>query len=90
MSKDFRPAPEYQFCHLHFVYEIKIDNRFKACLVCDGSWVDPHGLSTQATVVKVISVRLLNLIAESQDLRILTGDIGNACIQANTSKLIYT
>ena len=63
---------------------MKADLTYKARLVCDGSRVDPKGLSTRATVVKGVSVRLLDLIADSQNLSVLTGDIGNAFIQATT------
>ena len=72
------------------MYDIKLDLTYKARLVCDGSRVDPRGLSTLATVVKGISVRLLDLIADSQNLQVLCGDIGNAFIQANTKEKIYT
>ena len=44
----------------------------------------------RATVVKGVSVRLLDLIADSQNLSVLAGDIGNAFIQANTKEKIYT
>ena len=64
--------------------------RFKARLVCDDSRVDPKGLSTRATVVKNVSVRLLDVIADSQNLNVLCGDIGNAFIQAQTKENIYT
>ena len=72
------------------MYDIKPDLRFKACLVCDGSRVDPRGLSTRATVVKVISVCLLDLIADAHNLDVIVGDIGNAFIQAKTKEKIYT
>ena len=85
-SPDYKPSGEYQFCRLHFVYDVKPDLRFKAWLVCDGSRVDPKGLSTKATVVKGISVRLMNVIADSQGLSVLCGDAGNAFIQAMTNK----
>ena len=85
-SPDFKPSGEFQYCRLHFMYEIKFDLCHKARLVCDGSRVDPHGLSTRATVVKGISVRLLDLIAEAQDLQVICGDIGNAFIQGNTNE----
>ena len=89
-SPDFKPSGEYQYCRLHFVYEVKNDLRQKARLVCDGSRVDPRGLSTRATVVKGVSVRLLDLIADAQDLEVICGDIGNAFIQAETNEKIYT
>ena len=90
MPKDFKPPSDYQYCRLHFVYEVKNDLRQKARLVCDGSRVDPKGLSTRATVVKGISVRLLDLIAHANDLEVKCGDIGNAFIQANTSEKVFT
>ena len=68
MSKDFKHPTDYQYCQLHFVYEIKTDLRQKLRLVCDGSRIDAKGLSTRTTVIKGISVRLLDLIAHSQDL----------------------
>ncbi len=67
------------------MYDIK-DLTYKARLVCDGSRVDPHGLSTRTTVEKGISVRLLDLIADSQNLQVLCGDIGNVFIQDNTKE----
>ena len=89
-SPDYKPSKDYQFCSLHFVYKIKTDLCHKAHLVCDGSRVDPHGLSTRVTVVKGISVCLLDLIADAQDLKVLCGDIDNAFIQASTKEKIYT
>ena len=89
-SPGYNPPGNYQYCRLHFMYDVKPDLRYKARLVCDGIMVDPRGLSTRATVVKGISVRLLDLIADSQDLKVMTGDIGNAFIQASTSENIFT
>ena len=77
-TPNYKAPSDYQYCRLHFVYDIKSDLRYKARLVCNGNLVDPRGLSTQATVVKTISVRLLDVIASSQELRVLCGDIGNA------------
>ena len=90
MPRDFKPNLDYQYCRLHFVYEVKTDLRQKSRLVCDGSRVETRGLSTRATVVKGISVRLLDLIAHAQDLRVLCGDIGNAFIQAETNEKVFT
>ena len=72
------------------IYDIKPDLMFKARIVCDGSQVDPQGLNTRATVVKTVSVRLLDLIADAQGLELLCGDISNAFIQAHTKEKIYT
>ena len=89
-SPDFKPPSDFQYCRLHFVYEIKSDLRQKGQLVFDGSRIDPQGLSTRATVVKGVSVRLLDIIADAQDLTVVCGDIGNAFIQANTNEKIFT
>ena len=89
-TPNYKPPSDYQYCRLHFVYDIKSDLRYKARLVCDGSRVDPRGMSTRATVVKTISVRLLDVIASAQNLKVLCGDIGNAFIQATTKEKIYT
>ena len=72
------------------MYDIKQDLRFKARLVCNGKLVDAGDLSTRATVVKTVSVRLLDIIAASQTLTVLTGDIGNAFVQATTNEKVYT
>ena len=45
MPRDFKPTPDYQYCRLHFAYEVKTDLRQKARLVCDGSRVESRGLS---------------------------------------------
>ena len=58
--------------------------------MCDSSCVDPYGLSTRATVVKGVSVRLLDLITDSKDLRVMCGDNGNTFTQANSKEYIYT
>ena len=75
---------------MHLVYAVKVDLRKKAQLVCDGSRVDPRGLTTRATVVKGISVCLLDLIASHWNKKILTGDIGNTFVQSTTKEKVYT
>ncbi len=89
-SPDYKSSSEYQFYRLYFVYDVKPDFRFKARLVCNESRVDPKGLSTRATVVKGISVRLMDVITNSQGLSVLCGDVGNASIQAMTNEKVYT
>jgi hypothetical protein len=64
------------------IFEVK-DGRRKARLVAGGHLVDLMGISSRSTVVKGISVRLLDLIAHRQNLKILCGNIGNAFITAN-------
>ena len=86
----FKPASDYQFAPLQMVYDVKADLTRKARHVVMGNVVDPRGLSTRATVVKGIYVRLLNVIAHRDGLKMLCGDIGNAFIQATTREKIFT
>ena len=58
--------------------------------MADGSRIDHKGLSTRATVVKTVSLRLLDFIADSLNLQVLCGDIGNAFVTAKTKEKIYT
>ena len=90
MAPNFKPTEEYQYAPLNLFFEVKADLTRKARLVIMGNVVDPRGLSTRATVVKGISVRLLSLIAHRDKLKELCGDIGNAFIQADTNEKIYT
>ena len=62
----------------------------KERLVCDGSRIDFHGLSTRAIVAKGSIVRLLDIITDSQKLEILTGNIGNEFIQVYATENRYT
>ena len=83
-SPNFKPSKEYQYCRLHMVYDVKPDLAHKARLVCDGRRIDPSGISTHATVVKGVSVRLPDIVADYRNLRVITGDIGNVFIQTYT------
>ena len=58
--------------------------------MCDGSRVDPGSLNTRATVVRGISVRLLDVIAHHWSKRILAGDISNTLVQSETKERVFT
>ena len=89
-DRKFKPNKNYQFAPLRLVFELKQDFRRKARLVIQGFKVDPRDLSTRSTVVKGVSVRLLDVIAHRDNLKTLCGDIGNAFIQAKTLEKVYT
>lgn len=52
--------------------------------------VDARGHSSYSTVVRLDSIRLLNVIAKAQGLNVLAGDVGNAYLNANTREKVYT
>ncbi len=86
----YKPSRDYQYAPMRLVYDVKPDGRCKARLVISGDTVDPKGLATRATVVKTVSVRTLDIIADLYGLEMLQGDIGNAFIQAKTKEKCYT
>ena len=89
-APDYKPSSEYQWTKLTMIFEVKQDGRRKARLVAGGHLVDPKGINSRSTVVKGISVRLLDLIAHRDNLPILCGDIGNAFITADCLEKIYS
>ena len=89
-SPDYKPSSGYQWTKLSMIFEVKQDGRRKARLVAGGHMVDPMGINSRSTVVKGISVCLLDLIAHRDNLPVLCGDIGNAFITADCMEKIYT
>lgn len=85
-----KPPPAYQYACMHMVYAVKQDLCKKAQLVCDGSRVDPRTLNTQATVVRGISVRLLDVITHHWKKCVIAGDISNAFVQSPTEERVFT
>jgi hypothetical protein len=57
--------------------------------VIGGHKVDSTEYNCHSSVVQLSSIRLLNVIAKSQGLECLAGDIGNAYINAETKEKIF-
>ena len=89
-APDYKPNSDYQWTKLNMIFEVKQDGRRKARLVAGGHLVDPRGINSRSTVVKGISVRLLDLIAHRDNLPILCGDIGNSFITADCLEKVYS
>ena len=71
------------------VFEVKQDLRRKCRLVASGNMIDPRGVSSRSTVVKGISVRLLDLIAYRGGLKTVCGDVSNAFITAPCLEKVF-
>lgn len=71
------------------IFEVKQDGRRKARLVAGGHLVELVGMSAKSTVVKGISLRLLDLIAHRDNLTMLCGDVTNAFITADCLEKVY-
>jgi len=80
----------YQFAPLTMIFTVKQDLRCKARLVIGGHVIDSSEHSGYSSVVKMTSVRLLNVIAKAQGLECLAGYVGNAYLYAKTKKKIFT
>jgi len=87
---DFKPSSDYQYAPLRMVFEAKEDGRRKCRLVIFGHVVDSRGISSRSSVVKGVSVRMLDLLAHRDNLQILHGDVSNAFISAPCREKIYS
>ena len=88
-GKDESPPVGYKQIRCHLIFDIKMDLTRKARFVAGGHMTDPPTTMTYASVVSRESVRLAFLLASLNELDILTGDIGNAYLNAPTKEKIY-
>jgi hypothetical protein len=72
------------------IFDIKPDLRRKARLVAGGHMIDARGHTSYSSVVRLDSIRLLNVIAKAQGLEVLAGDVGSAYLNAETKEKVYT
>ena len=70
------------------IFDVKVDLRIKARLVIGGHIVDSSVHEVYAITMKSISARILMTIVSPNSLDVMTGDIGNAYLNANTKEKI--
>ena len=80
----------YQFVPLRMIFTVKQDLRCKARLVSGGPVIDSSDDSGYSSVVKMTSMRLLNVVTESNGLECLAGEVGNLYLNARTKEKIFT
>jgi hypothetical protein len=83
------PPEGYQEAPLRMIFTVKSDLRRKARLVAGGHKVNAEGHISYSSVVRMDSIRLLNVIAKAQNLKVLAGDVGNAYLHADTKEKVY-
>ena len=84
-----RPVAHQQIpCHI--IFDIKMDFTRKARLVAGGHVTAPPSSITYASVVSRESVRIAFLLAALNDVDILSGDIGNAYLNAPCREKVFT
>ena len=93
---DFKPPNyrldnSYQYAPLTLIFDVKQEDlRRKARLVAGGHVVDASMYESYSSVVQTRTIRILETIAMNENLKFVTGDIGNAFVQANTKEKIYS
>ena len=83
-------ARGYQFAPLRMVFNVKVDLKRKSRIVIGGQVVDLSGNEVYASTMNSVSARILTKIADTNNLEVLKGDIGDAYLNANTKEKIYT
>ena len=81
----------YQYAPLRLIFDVKQENlRRKARLVAGGHVVNSNMYESYSSVIQTRTIRLLQTIAVNQGLKMITGDISNAFVQAPTCEKIWT
>ena len=80
----------YQQIPCHMIFDIKMDFTRKARLVAGGHVTEPPASITYASVVSRDSVRIALTLAALNDVDVLSGDIGNAYLNAPCREKVFT
>ena len=87
----FKVGSEYQYAPLRLIFDIKQEDfRRKARLVAGGHVVDASMYESYSSTVQTRTIRILETVAINENMSMVTGDIGNAFVQAETKEKIYT
>jgi len=79
-----------KYIRCHMIFYLKLDLTHKAHFVAGGHMTDPPTSLTYSSVVTRDSMRLAFLIAALNELDVLTADIGNAYLNADTKEKVHT
>jgi hypothetical protein len=91
IGKDAPVPEEHTNIRVHFVFDVKQSLKRKARLVAGGHMTDPPKESVYSGVVSLRSLRIITLIAELNELKLMAADIGNAYLEAYTrEKITFT
>ena len=86
LEAEEQPPVGYTKITCHLIFDVKMDLTKKARYVAGGHLIDPPSSLTYASVVSCKTARIVFLIAALNYLRILTGDIQNAYLNAYTKE----
>ena len=83
------PPEGYKLIPLTLVFAVKHDERYKSRLVAGGHLTDTPVESVYLGVVSLHVVRLIIFLAELNGLKVWQTDVGNAYLEAKTTKKVY-
>ena len=89
LGRDVAAPKGYKKIRVHLVFDVKHDGRHKARCVADGHLTDIPVDSVYSGVVSLRGLRMMIFLAELNQVETWTTDIGNACLEAETSELVY-
>ena len=84
------PPEGYSRIPLHFVYDVKHDGRHRARMVAGGHVAPEPEDSISSTVCSLSAVCTVLFLAELNDLKLTSIDIGNVYLKAKTTEKVYT
>ena len=82
------PPSDYTKITVHFVFDVKVDGTRKARLVAGGHMTNPPKDSVYSSVVSLRSIRIVCFLAELNNLKLMSADVGNAYLEAYTKEKI--
>ena len=71
------------------MYDVKHDGRHKARLVAGGHLTETPTYSVSSSVATLRGLRLILFVAELNNLKVWTTDVGNAYLEAYTQEKVY-
>ena len=72
------------------IFDVNLDLRINARLVIGCHVVNSSGYEVYTSTMKSVSSRIIMTIAAANNLDVMTGDIVNTNLNANTQENIYT
>eukprot|EP00957_Ditylum_brightwellii_P019751 1491207-Ditylum_brightwellii.AAC.1 len=89
-STEFKKEEGWQFAPMHIIFIIKYDLWYKACFVVGRYVIDLYMHKTYSSTVQDMSIWFMLLLAVTNKLGIMTGNIGNAFCNVPCTEKIWT
>lgn len=89
LNVDEHVPPGYKFIKCHMNFEVKMDFMRKAWFLAGGHMTDPPPFLTYSSIVSRDGVHIGFTLAALNNLDLISIDIGNAYLQAETKAKVY-